>query len=82
MGSEADDFGFRPIQHSTIKHSTDCTHKTILKLLFNPILTKFGWIIVSVFDETNNFICYQLRHYPENCSGPFKVWFNLFRKIK
>jgi hypothetical protein len=55
-------------------------HKSVLKQLFNPILTKFGWIIVSVFDNDDNFICYQLRHYPENCRGPFNVWFNLFRK--
>ena len=56
------------------------THKTLLKLWLNPILTKFGWIIVSIFlDDNITFVRYELRHYPENCPGPFRVWFNLFR---
>ena len=52
------------------------SHKTLLKTLFNPILTKFGWIIVSCF-YNDEFIKYQLRAYPENCQGPYKVWFKI-----
>lgn len=53
-------------------------HRTALKIVLNPILTKFGWIIVSVFED-DVFLRYELRHYPENCKGEFKVWFNLFK---
>ena len=52
-------------------------HKTLLKILLNPILTKFGWIIVSNFDENDNFVNYDLKTYPEHCKGPFKVWFKI-----
>ena len=53
-------------------------HRTWLKVILNPLLTKFGWIIVSVIDdESNDFIQYEMRRYPEDCSGPFKVWFKL-----
>lgn len=41
------------------------THRTPLKILVNPILRKFGWSIVSVFNG-DAFIKYQLRKYPEN----------------
>ena len=41
-------------------------HRIWFKVLFNPILRRFGWSIVSVFD--NNILKgYQLRRYPENC---------------
>ena len=52
-------------------------HRTWFKLLLNPILARFGWIIVSVFDENDKILGYEIRHYPENCSGPWKVWIKL-----
>ena len=42
------------------------SHKTWFKVIFNPILRKFGWSIVSVF-EGDKLLEYQLRKYPENC---------------
>jgi hypothetical protein len=42
-------------------------HRTIIKVVCNPILRKFGRSIVSVFDEDNQFEHYELRNYPENC---------------
>jgi hypothetical protein len=42
------------------------SHKTWFKVIFNPILRKFGWSIVSVF-EGDKLLGYQLRKYPENC---------------
>jgi len=48
------------------------SHKHILKLILNPILTKFGWIIVSVFDNNDNFIKFSLKTYPEHCLGRLK----------
>lgn len=51
-------------------------HRTLLKVLLNPLLTKFGWIIVSKF-EGDEFLGYEMRWYPENCSGPFSVWFKI-----
>lgn len=56
-------------------------HKTLLKVILNPILTKFGWILVSSF-KGDCFLGYKLRTYPEHCKGPFKVWISLFRKEK
>lgn len=41
-------------------------HRTLLKIIFNPILRKFGWSIVSVF-KNNKFIGYQIREYPKYC---------------
>ena len=41
-------------------------HRTYLKILLNPIMRKFGYSIVSVFDN-DQFIKYQIRKYPENC---------------
>ncbi len=39
-------------------------HWTLLKALVNPILRRFGWVIVSVVDtETWTFIRYELRRY-------------------
>ncbi len=31
-------------------------HRSLLKIIFNPILRYFGWCIGSLFDENNNFI--------------------------
>lgn len=42
-------------------------HRTWLKVICNPILRKLGWSIVSVMDENNNFIKYQIRSYPKYC---------------
>ncbi len=52
-------------------------HRTWFKLLFNPILTKFGWIIVSVFNYNDDLLGYEFREYPEQCKGPFRVWFKI-----
>ena len=41
-------------------------HRTWFKVIFNPILRKFGWSIVSVF-ENDKLLRYELRKYPENC---------------
>jgi hypothetical protein len=42
------------------------THRTWFKVIFNPILRKFGRSIVSIFSG-NTLKGYQLRKYPENC---------------
>lgn len=43
-------------------------HRTVLKIIFNPILRKiFKCSIVSHFDENNNFVKYQIREYPKYC---------------
>lgn len=41
-------------------------HRTLLKIIINSILRKFGYSIVSVFNE-NKFIKYQIKKYPEFC---------------
>ena len=41
-------------------------HWTLLKAVFNPVLRKCGYSIVSIFDGTK-FIRYELRPYPEFC---------------
>lgn len=44
------------------------SHRVWFKILFNPILRKFGYCIVSVVDiNRNKVIRYELRRYPENC---------------
>ena len=43
-------------------------HRTLIKVIFNPILRIFGWSIVSVFnDDYTKFIKYEIRRYPEHC---------------
>ena len=41
-------------------------HRVWFKVIFNPILRKFGYSIVSVFSN-EKLLGYQLRKYPENC---------------
>ena len=41
-------------------------HRTLLKVILNPMLRKFGFSIVSVL-EGDKFIKYQIRKYPECC---------------
>ena len=41
-------------------------HKTLLKIICNPILRKFGYSIVSHI-ENNKFIKYEIRLYPKYC---------------
>lgn len=41
-------------------------HKTLLKIILNPILRKIGFSIISVFDN-NKFIKYQIKKYPKYC---------------
>ena len=52
-------------------------HRHWLKIIINPILTKFGWIIVSCFNEKDEFVEFKLKTYPEHCCGPFKVWWRV-----
>lgn len=49
------------------KISDTITHRTVLKIIFNPILRKFGYSIVSCFDEKDNFMKYKIREYPKYC---------------
>lgn len=41
-------------------------HRTLLKILLNPILRRLGWSIVSVI-EGDRFARYEVRRYPEHC---------------
>ena len=43
-------------------------HKTLIKTLFNPILRNFGYSIVSVIDNNNKFLRYELKPYPKYCN--------------
>lgn len=36
-------------------------HRTLLKIILNPILRKFGFEIVSCFSEQDEFLRYELR---------------------
>jgi len=54
-----------------------------LKKILNPILTKFGWILVSVFDDdTLEYKGLKFRTYPEHCqTSEWKVWIKIrFKK--
>ena len=42
-------------------------HRTILKILLNPILRKFGYSIGSHIVDEGEFIRYQIREYPKYC---------------
>ncbi len=42
-------------------------HRTILKILLNPILRKFGYSIVSHINDNGEFIKYEIRSYPQYC---------------
>jgi hypothetical protein len=42
-------------------------HRTLLKIIINPILRKLGYSIVSVIDDNDKFIRYELREYPKYC---------------
>ena len=42
-------------------------HRTLLKIIFNPILIKMGYSIVSHIDENNKFVRYEIRPYPKYC---------------
>ena len=42
-------------------------HRTILKILLNPILRKFGCSIVSHINDNGEFIKYEIRPYPKYC---------------
>lgn len=42
-------------------------HRTLLKILFNPILRRFGVSIVSIMTEDGKFIRYTILPYPQNC---------------
>ena len=41
-------------------------HRTILKIIFNPILRKLGCSIVSCI-KNGKFTKYKIRSYPQNC---------------
>jgi len=49
-----------------IKNKNIITHRTILKIVLNPILRKIGWSIVSHVED-DRFIKYEIRSYPQNC---------------
>lgn len=51
-------------------------HKHWFKSILNPIITKFGWILVSCFDN-DKFIGFKLKTYPEHCHGKFKTWYRI-----
>lgn len=54
------------------------SHKSLIKSIINPVITKFGWILVSCFSKGPvKFLGYKLKKYPENCAGPFKVLFKI-----
>ena len=48
------------------KNKIIITHRTLLKILLNPILRKIGYSIVS-YIEKDKFIKYQIREYPKYC---------------
>lgn len=48
--------------------------KRWVKILLNPVLTKFGWIIVSEFSDNGRFVGFKFTTYPEHCRGDFSVW--------
>lgn len=41
-------------------------HRVWFKVIFNPILRKFGYSIVSKFKD-DKLVGYSLKRYPENC---------------
>lgn len=38
-----------------------CNHRTLIKVIFNPILRLFGREIVSVLDEQDKFVRYEIK---------------------
>ena len=43
-------------------------HRTLLKVLLNPILRTFGWSIVCYIDVvTDKFLGYGIKPYPKYC---------------
>ena len=42
-------------------------HRTILKIVMNPILRKFGCSIVSKISDKGEFMGYQVKPYPKYC---------------
>ena len=42
-------------------------HRTLLKITLNPIFRRFGFSIVSMFDDDGRFVKYMLRPYPKHC---------------
>jgi len=50
----------------------------LLKSMINPIITKFGWIVVSKYSNlTEKFIGLSIKTYPDNCEGRWVVWVKL-----
>lgn len=49
------------------KNGEAIVHRTILKIVLNPILRKFGCSIVSHIKDNSEFIKYEIRSYPQNC---------------
>lgn len=41
-------------------------HRTWFKVIFNPILRRFGYSIVSCLKD-DRLVRYELRKYPQNC---------------
>jgi len=42
-------------------------HRTFIKVFLNPYLRYLGCSIVSVLDDDDNFIRYELKPYPQYC---------------
>ena len=38
-------------------------HRSMLKILCNPFLRSIGFVIVSVIDQNDNFLAYEIRRY-------------------
>lgn len=38
-----------------------CNHRTIFKILLNPLLRLFGIHIISIFSENNEFVSYGIK---------------------
>jgi hypothetical protein len=42
-------------------------HRTFIKVFLNPYLRYLGYSIVSVLDENDVFIRYEIKPYPQYC---------------
>lgn len=51
----------KPSINETRITPTRTNHRTLLKIILNPILRKFGFEIVSCFSEQDKFLRYELR---------------------
>jgi hypothetical protein len=52
----------KPVEYLDDGHPV---HRTWFKVVFNPVLRKMGWSIVSHIDEGNQVVGYSMKPYPE-----------------